>query len=133
MASMAEKTPVNEYLSDFEVFETLTEQTMKNENAENALAANCMSTDLGKKVLQYLDSRPAKLQTREKLEDFLHLQSRLIGDDKISAAQTIQIINHVPVNDVEMKILLDDSESLDKEDRLKLIKAVGKSIAKDDK
>ena len=32
-----------------------------------------------------------------------------------------------------MKILLDDSESLDKEDRLKLIKAVGKSIAKDDK
>ena len=133
MASMAEKTPVNEYLSDFEVFETLTEQTMKNENAENALAANCMSTDLGKKVLQYLDSRPAKLQSREKLEDFLHLQSRLIGDDKISAAQTIQIINHVPVNDVEMKILLDDSESLDKEDRLKLIKAVGKSIAKDDK
>mgnify|MGYP001296246077 FL=1 len=133
MASMAEKTPVNDYLSDFEVFETLTEQTMKNENAENALAANCMSTDLGKKVLQYLDSRPAKLQTREKLEDFLHLQSRLIGDDKISAAQTIQIINHVPVNDVEMKILLDDSESLDKEDRLKLIKAVGKSIAKDDK
>eukprot|EP00942_MAST-04A_sp_MAST-4A-sp1_P005684 g5684.t1 len=130
---MAEKTPVNDYLSDFEVFETLTEQTMKNENAENALAANCMSTDLGKKVLQYLDSRPAKLQTREKLEDFLHLQSRLIGDDKISAAQTIQIINHVPVNDVEMKILLDDSESLDKEDRLKLIKAVGKSIAKDDK
>ena len=93
MASMAEKTPVNDYLSDFEVFETLTEQTMKNENAENALAANCMSTDLGKKVLQYLDSRPAKLQTREKLEDFLHLQSRLIGDDKISAAQTIQIIN----------------------------------------
>ena len=133
MASMAEKTPVNDYLSDFEVFETLTEQTMKNENAENALAANCMSTDLGKKVLQYLDSRPAKLQPREKLEDFLHLQSRLIGDDKISAAQTIQIINHVPVNDVEMKILLDDSESLDKEDRLKLIKAVGKSIAKDDK
>ena len=133
MASMTEKTPVNDYLSDFEVFETLTEQTMKNENAENALAANCMSTDLGKKVLQYLDSRPAKLQTREKLEDFLHLQSRLIGDDKISAAQTIQIINHVPVNDVEMKILLDDSESLDKEDRLKLIKAVGKSIAKDDK
>ena len=133
MASMAEKTPVNDYLSDFEVFETLTEQTMKNENAENALAANCMSTDLGKKVLQYLDSRPAKLQSREKLEDFLHLQSRLIGDDKISAAQTIQIINHVPVNDVEMKILLDDSESLDKEDRLKLIKAVGKSIAKDDK
>ena len=133
MASMAEKPPVNEYLSDFEVFETLTEQTTKNENAENALAANCMSTDLGKKVLQYLDSRPAKLQTREKLEDFLHLQSRLIGDDKISAAQTIQIINHVPVNDVEMKILLDDSESLDKEDRLKLIKAVGKSIAKDDK
>ena len=133
MASMTEKTPVNEYLSDFEVFETLTEQTTKNENAENALAANCMSTDLGKKVLQYLDSRPAQLQTREKLEDFLHLQSRLIGDDKISAAQTIQIINHVPVNDVEMKILLDDSESLDKEDRLKLIKAVGKSIAKDDK
>ena len=133
MASMTEKTPVNDYLSDFEVFETLTEQTMKNENAENALAANCMSTDLGKKVLQYLDSRPAKLQTLEKLEDFLHLQSRLIGDDKISAAQTIQIINHVPVNDVEMKILLDDSESLDKEDRLKLIKAVGKSIAKDDK
>ena len=133
MASMAEKTPVNDYLSDFEVFETLTEQTTKNETAENALAANCMSTDLGKKVLQYLDSRPAKLQTLEKLEDFLHLQSRLIGDDKISAAQTIQIINHVPVNDVEMKILLDDSESLDKEDRLKLIKAVGKSIAKDDK
>ena len=97
---------------------------------ENALAAKCMGTELGKKVLQYLDTRPAKLQTREKLEDFLQLQSKLIEDEKISAAQSIQIINEVPVNDVEMKILLDDSDLLDKEERLHLIKAIGQSVVK---
>ena len=124
------KVPLNEYLTDFEVFETLTEQTTKDELAENALAAKCMGTELGKKVLQYLDTRPAKLQTREKLEDFLQLQSKFIGEDKISAAQSIQIINQVPVNDVEMKILLDDSDLLDKEERLHLIKAIGQSVVK---
>ena len=124
------KVQLNDYLTDFEVFETLTEQTTKDELKENALAAKCMSTELGKKVLQYLDTRPAKLQTREKLEDFLQLQSKLIEDEKISAAQSIQIINEVPVNDVEMKILLDDSDLLDKEERLHLIKAIGQSVVK---
>eukprot|EP00943_MAST-04B_sp_MAST-4B-sp1_P008476 g8476.t1 len=124
------KVQLNDYLTDFEVFETLTEQTTKDELKENALAAKCMSTELGKKVLQYLDTRPAKLQTREKLEDFLQLQSKLIEDEKISAAQSIQIINEVPVNDVEMKILLDDSDLLDKEERLQLIKAIGQSVVK---
>ena len=125
------KAAMNEYLTDFEVFETLTEQTTKDELAENALAASCMSTELGKKVLQYLDTRPAKLQTREKLENFLLLQSKYIRQDKISAAQSMQIINQVPVNDVEMKVLLDDSDLLDKDERLHLIKAIGQSVVKE--
>ena len=126
--TMTEETPINDYMTNSEVFEALTEQLSKDSGGtENTLAASCMHTELGAKVLQYLEGQPAKLQTRESLEEFLRNQAAIIGDDKISAAQTIQIINQVPVNDVEMKVLLDDRELLDKAERAQLIAAVVKT------
>lgn len=125
---MSGKTPINEYMTNSEVFEALKEQLSKGSGGiENTLADTCMHTELGAKVLQYLDGQPAKLQTRDSLEDFLRNQAAIIGDEKISAAQTIQIINQVPVNDVEMKVLLDDSDLLDKAEREQLIAAAMKT------
>lgn len=125
---MSGETPINEYMTNSEVFEALKEQLSKGSGGtENTLADSCMHTELGVKVLQYLDGQPAKLQTRDGLEEFLRNQAAIIGDEKISAAQTIQIINQVPVNDVEMKVLLDDSDLLDKAEREQLIAAAMKT------
>ena len=122
MASLAagadtSAAPLHDYLTDFEVFQFLRAQqadrARRLSQADPAgesrvfYAPTTRAVRLEESVLQYLAHRPGAKQTAAGVQRFLQSQ-RAVLDGRGSAAQTLQLLNQVPKNDVELDLLLDE-------------------------
>lgn len=133
MASLAagaktSAAPPHDYLTEFEVFQFLRAQqadrARRLSQADSAgetpvfyAPTTTRAVRLEESVLQYLAHRPAAKQTAAGVQRFLQSQ-RAVLDGRGSAAQTLQLLNQVPKNDVELDLLLDEEVDADKKARL---------------
>ena len=110
--------PFHEYLTDFEVFQFLRAQqadrARRLSQADPAgesrafYAPTTRPVLLEESILQYLADRPGAKQTAAGVQRFLQSQSAVL-DGRGSAVQTLQLLNQVPKNEVELELLLDEA------------------------
>lgn len=104
-----------ELVTNIEVMEILAERVKERDNGNKKHGKSLKLRDwIEEKVLEYLESTPCALGDMEKMP---HLTKQLTSKFQLTKAETLQALNFMPSESVEIHLFLPELQSRMKEER----------------